>query len=379
MIKNKAGSFLPLEVNDHIHKEMQKSRGCMLLTTIIIINLFFASFAILRYIISDLFYLAPVIIFCAFTLLYIAVKRGFSYNIAAIILAIFLTVQVGSIGFISGGVSGNATLISPLSAVVTTLLLGTKAGIIVACASSAIIFFMLMLELSGFKFEGPSLTAESLLILRAVIFAVITAILTTICSHYSNQNKKLRNKIWEIANLDYLTGTANRREIDRKLMQLLCQQAGNTKNDLSLLILDIDHFKKFNDKHGHLAGDLCIQAVAATIKAEINPQTDIVGRYGGEEFVAILPSTGLEKAYRMAEKILAGIREIDLEHSQGEFSPITATIGVAEAVPLIDVSIENFMNRADQALYKGKKNGRNQVVCAQNPKPILEKYTTSLT
>ncbi|MDA8141797.1 MAG: GGDEF domain-containing protein [Desulfobacteraceae bacterium] len=162
------------------------------------------------------------------------------------------------------------------------------------------------------------------------------------------------------ASVDFLTGAANRKTFNENL-ERLAGEAVRTSEPLSLLLLDIDHFKKFNDEHGHLVGDEVLKFVAKIIKEHVRGQ-DLIARYGGEEFVVLLPSTPLGGAKILAEKIRrffdhATLKTMDQSKTLGR---ITLCIGVAGYRP--EEKLSDFVGRADKALYLAKNNGRNKVV-----------------
>lgn len=159
---------------------------------------------------------------------------------------------------------------------------------------------------------------------------------------------------------DFLTGTFNRKALERNLEAQLAHHAAS-KQDLSLLMLDVDHFKQFNDRYGHLMGDEVLKIVSRAITFSVRGK-DMVARYGGEEFCVILPDTPLMGAMKVAETIRNTIAKRDLKRKDtGEsFGHITVSIGASLFRPRTD-SLESFIRRADDALYKSKHTGRNKV------------------
>jgi diguanylate cyclase (GGDEF)-like protein len=125
------------------------------------------------------------------------------------------------------------------------------------------------------------------------------------------------------------------------------------------MMLDLDHFKRINDHYGHLVGDRVLQVVAECMRENIR-EFDILGRYGGEEFAFILPNTGLSGACENANRICEMIDSLIVQGDRGEVS-ITASLGVAHLVDVNDISIEELLDYADEALYAAKKAGRNRV------------------
>lgn len=174
--------------------------------------------------------------------------------------------------------------------------------------------------------------------------------------------KAMEEKLVDQALSDGLTGLANRRAFDQALKREweLTLRGGS---DISLLLLDIDHFKRFNDTYGHQAGDDCLRAIAAAVKEGVR-STDIAARYGGEEIAVILRPTSAVDALVVAEKLRAAIEALRLPLDGGW---VTASIGVATALARQGGSTrmpESLLLVADKALYQAKREGRNRVVSA---------------
>jgi diguanylate cyclase (GGDEF)-like protein len=158
---------------------------------------------------------------------------------------------------------------------------------------------------------------------------------------------------------DPLTGLLNRRYLDQVLPQVF-KSAQKTQECLSVLIADIDHFKKFNDKFGHKAGDIVLKLVSQTVQS-IMRSSDMAYRYGGEELVFILPNTNIKMAEIIAEEIRQKIKNLQREYSYNFLTGITVSIGVAE-FPKHTNSCDDLLHLADRALYQAKAQGRDQVV-----------------
>ncbi|WP_232901958.1 sensor domain-containing diguanylate cyclase [Marinobacter sp. G11] len=160
---------------------------------------------------------------------------------------------------------------------------------------------------------------------------------------------------------DGLTRVANRRRFDDKL-DIEWNRAMRHDQELSLLMLDIDHFKKVNDSFGHLVGDDCLVSLAATLQGEILRASDLVARYGGEEFAVLLPATDGEGARQVAERMRQAVAGKPVPSGQGG-TPVelTISVGVATMRPAIGAGSQELVRRADEALYAAKTNGRNRV------------------
>ncbi|MCL1894436.1 MAG: diguanylate cyclase [Holophagaceae bacterium] len=159
---------------------------------------------------------------------------------------------------------------------------------------------------------------------------------------------------------DGLTGIYNRRYFDEKL-ELIIKTLSRFKGNLSLMMIDIDFFKKFNDTYGHIEGDKCLITVAQAISKEITRSDDFLARYGGEEFVAVLPHTDAVGAKRVAEKLLDVVRQCNIPHSKNAAADcVTISIGIASGKIEYKQNPNDFVLKADDMLYKSKQNGRNQ-------------------
>jgi len=172
-----------------------------------------------------------------------------------------------------------------------------------------------------------------------------------------------KEKLERLANFDSLTGLYNRRTILGKLHELI-NRANRYKEDFSLIMLDIDHFKSVNDHYGHLTGDEVLEKIA-TLTRRNTRDTDIVGRYGGEEFIIILPKTNLSSAWVAAERIRSIIEKAEMKDSVGNVFAITVSQGVAGWEGGEDAN--SLISRADEALYKAKGKGRNRVQILLGP------------
>jgi diguanylate cyclase (GGDEF)-like protein len=166
----------------------------------------------------------------------------------------------------------------------------------------------------------------------------------------------------DLAFMDGLTRVSNRRHFDERL-SLEIGRAQRQLSPLSLVLLDVDFFKRYNDNYGHQAGDDCLRQIAATLKATLQRPTDLVARYGGEEFVCLLPDTGFDSAMRMAQKMLEAVRAQAITHDHSDVDRVvTVSLGVATKEPSPAVTRPNLLLAlADTQLYRAKHMGRARV------------------
>ncbi|WP_240776363.1 diguanylate cyclase [Nitrincola alkalilacustris] len=181
------------------------------------------------------------------------------------------------------------------------------------------------------------------------------------------QLKYQRDLLRRIALLDGLTGIANRRHFD-DVYEREWRRAQRQGTSLSLVLADIDFFKGYNDHYGHQAGDACLRNVARGVCEQIHRPADLAARFGGEEFICMLPDTPTEGAEEVAERIREAVEALALPHAASAIAPhVTLSLGVATALEPVTTSAEALLKLADEQLYTAKKAGRNQVRTAILP------------
>jgi len=165
----------------------------------------------------------------------------------------------------------------------------------------------------------------------------------------------------ELASLDGLSGLANRRGFDRELERLWLR-AAEQRQPLALMMVDIDHFKLFNDRYGHVRGDACLRAVGETLSLVTLDQAVLVARYGGEEFALLLPGLDTARAIALGEEVRRAVEDLLITHAEAPCRLVTISVGVASLVPEKKLSAADLVEAADHALYAAKRRGRNAVV-----------------
>lgn len=223
-----------------------------------------------------------------------------------------------------------------------------------------IIFISAMTETSFFA-EGIRSGGDIYLfkpIVREVLESMINAMHRIAKIQDELHSTKVKMEL--LAHQDSLTGLVNRRGFDNA-MELEVKHSVQDKSPLSLVMIDIDSFKNYNDHYGHQQGDECLAKVAQVLKKGACRPGDIVARYGGEEFCIILPGTRPEHAEIVVERIMASLKRMHIPHEKSVASDVvTISSGIAELLP--GQSLESLIESADQALYKAKEQGRNQYV-----------------
>jgi diguanylate cyclase (GGDEF)-like protein len=171
----------------------------------------------------------------------------------------------------------------------------------------------------------------------------------------------LNEKLTILSTTDELTKLNNRRYF-WNYMDIIWKQSRRLHLPLSLLMIDIDYFKKYNDSMGHLEGDKVLIAIAQCMKKQLKRETDFIARYGGEEFVCLLPYTEKENAFNFAKKMVQSVEDMKIHHPESESSKyVTISTGIVSTVPDEHNSLTQLLDEADKALYKAKNSGRNRV------------------
>ena len=167
--------------------------------------------------------------------------------------------------------------------------------------------------------------------------------------------------IERLSMIDQLTNIPNRRSFDDRL-NMEWKQAKREQTPISLLLMDLDNFKNLNDTYGHQQGDIVLQKVACIFPKSFRRPGDFAARWGGEEFVALLPNTPLDGAIEIAEKIRSDIEQTVFKTADGIETRVTLSVGVNSLIPTNETSIDAFFSKADRALYSAKEAGKNKVI-----------------
>ena len=202
-------------------------------------------------------------------------------------------------------------------------------------------------------------------------FAPLAAALDDMAAKLAEREEELKianQHLEELASLDGLSGLANRRGFDREI-EREWRRAIDCGTPLALMMVDIDHFKLFNDRYGHVAGDTCLRAVGETLSLVTLESAVLVARYGGEEFALLLPGLDIARATALADEARRAIEDLAINHSESPIGHVTVSIGVEARVPERFETPAHLIEAADAALYDAKRCGRNTVV-AHDPMPL---------
>jgi diguanylate cyclase (GGDEF)-like protein len=225
---------------------------------------------------------------------------------------------------------------------------------------------VLILEnrLSRGAFSGDSLDSIALIagqLAVSVDNALLYASLERKVAERTAALEDANHRLEQLSITDALTGLPNRRRFD-EAMTLEWQRARRAGDYVGLALIDIDHFKGYNDHYGHQAGDECLRAVANAMQNALRAGADLLARYGGEEFVLLLPGTPPEGTAVVAERVRAAVAAMKMSHARAAHGIVTVSVGIAAIVPTVDMTPQIFIEKADAALYQAKRSGRNRMV-----------------
>ncbi|GAB3781518.1 GGDEF domain-containing protein [Dyella agri] len=206
--------------------------------------------------------------------------------------------------------------------------------------------------------SGTGLLAYSPANVVQMIYSAVEPVLASV-GFLLMYNETVQIELHRLARTDPLTGTLNRLALDEESLRLF--READRPNTLAALVIDVDHFKRINDNFGHVAGDRVLAALAAGIRWRLPPPA-VLGRMGGEEFLALLPGTGVAEAMALAEQLRVAVAAMQLVPEAG-MPGVTISAGIAAYRPE-DASVDDLVRRADRALYDAKRGGRNRVVAA---------------
>jgi len=231
---------------------------------------------------------------------------------------------------------------------------------------------MLLLEnrLSRGAFSADRLDAVSLIAGQLAVSLDNALMYASLEKNVAERTRELREanqRLESLSNTDALTGLVNRRRFMEALEEEW-KRALRAGSRIGIVMIDVDYFKKYNDHYGHVAGDACLRQVAVALRGNVRQNLDIAARYGGEEFAVIMPDVDADMAWLVAERVRGAVAGLGVPHAQSDIGWVSASIGIAAAVPCLDMTSEDLIHLADGALYDAKRNGRNRV-CETGGRP----------
>lgn len=282
------------------------------------------------------------------------------HNIGAYLLVAIATIFLSVIATITGGLNSPIIILFPVVPIAASLLFKGPINWLLSGFFIALTIAYTFFDSTRFSAINMTLTDEENTLVRAGWIIVGTFVVTTFAAFFSVENRKLTEELHKKAHMDYLTHLPNRRGVEEHL-EAEIESAKNMGHWMSVIMIDIDHFKKYNDINGHARGDECIRLVAEKLNNHLSEPEEFVGRYGGEEFIVTLRSPDPDTALEKAEALRKEIEDMNIMYGPDCQNPVTITLGCytleARKVGVID----KLIYEADHALYLGKAGGRNQV------------------
>ena len=299
---------------------------------------------------------------------YILITRFNLYRLTAHLVTFAIYLSSAGVMAISGGIHSSSVIWQVFVPVAAFIMAGLWAGLRwgIVCFTTVITAYLL--ETNGVtQFPGFVTTlGDRLIDLGGAIIAVSIAIWYSdhLKSRSLRELEQTKAQLNYFATTDPLTNTFNRRHF-LELSERKIKRSHTSNEHASFLLFDLDHFKRINYEHGHIVGDQVLQGVARTCMKHLRPD-DVLGRFGGEEFVILLPETKLEDARNIAERLRLLIAGTSIETDIGPIET-TISIGVAVKEQTTSMSIDQLLSRADRAMYRAKQAGRNRVIIWDEP------------
>ena len=283
------------------------------------------------------------------------VRRTHNIDRAAIITTITLFVFLLSFTYLNENKSFGLiwVIFFPIYAMTVN---SPKVGILFTTAFFSILFTIAYTNIGVWQSAQWDEMSFIRLSIASIILTLIIYMNEVALNRSSQHEKVILNELKKLSSIDELTQIANRRCINKSLDNEI-QRSGRYNNELCIALFDIDDFKRINDQYGHLVGDAVLQEVALQVKQAIR-HTDLLGRWGGEEFLIILPQEALESTYVLSEKLRKIIENIQFTEFPGN---ITCSFGITQYSE--GMTLEQFVEQSDKALYIAKNSGKNKVVC----------------
>ncbi len=312
--------------------------------------------------VSDTTTIASSLVCVIIFIVYICIKRQWAAHFSGVLLVMAWVASLLLVAALKDGSNSPVMVLAPITPLMAAILRGKDWGWYSSIVIVLAIFIFGALEERGYYADASSLYAH--LELDLYEFWLILAVLigALIGHHLATENTRLSETLRHHARVDFLTGIPNRMSINEALNNAARESKRNT-NWMSVMMIDIDNFKIYNDVNGHAAGDKVLRQVAQAFKDVLNRPYDFVGRYGGEEFSVILPKTDPEGARFVAERLRLAVEKLKIPYRASKKEEvITVTVGLASAPGALDGRGDKLIKEADSALYTGKEYGRNRVI-----------------
>lgn len=293
-------------------------------------------------------------------------QRGNSPRICGQIICCISWVIFTLLALCNGGNIAPSTNWYVLIPVIALVLCGGRPGVIWTLVAVASVVALMVAHQRGWQFPndlGPSefvFLQTSALAAMICCFVMLEYVLMLFEEHARNVMCEANRRLQVQSACDALTGVTNRRGFDQ-LIQHEWNRHHRERQPLSVVLIDVDFFKQYNDSCGHLAGDNVLRSVAKAVQEGVRRRSDVVARYGGEEFAVVLPHTPQEHLPAIVENIRGEVRKLAIPHPRSSVSPLlTISMGTATVVPNDDATLFDLIQAADEALYRAKESGRDR-------------------
>ncbi|WP_320822267.1 GGDEF domain-containing protein [Reinekea sp.] len=343
----------------------------------LVVGLCILSVSLIRPLMSSLpsFYVVVgVISSTLFFALWYQFRRGHWLNHSALILVGAGNLTLLPMVLLSGGVMTQFAPIIVILPFISMLLGGARLAIASTLLWSFFLIFLYSIGMNDFDLSQDD-WAPGKLASRTIWLVLSSVVALTLAIQQETRSRLLQKELIKLAQIDPLTGINNRRGLE-DILEREITLSSRTHHWLTVMIIDVDFFKRYNDSNGHSQGDLALVQIAQALLTSARKEQDSVARFGGEEFVVVLRNTDRAAARRVAEKFRAQIRALNLNYKAGDAEVLTITCGFYSVNSGAE-SQEQLIEKADQALYFGKANGRDQVVDVQDLAPAYQTMSQS--
>ena len=312
--------------------------------------------------VSDVTTVASALVCTIMFTVYICIKRQWMAELSGVLLIMAWVVSLILVAAFTDGSNSPVMVLAPITPLMAAILHGKNWGWYSSILIVLAIFIFGALEARGY-YPNAATVYDYMVVDLYEFWLILAVLIGSLIGHHMVKESAVLNEILRYhARIDFLTAVPNRLSLDEALNNASRESKRNT-NWLSVMMIDIDNFKAYNDMNGHAAGDEVLVQVAETLKEQLNRPYDFIGRYGGEEFSVILPNTEPDGALYLANKLRQSIENLHIPHKSSDNKDVvTVTIGLASAMGALDGRGEKLIKEADTALYSGKQYGKNRVI-----------------
>ncbi|MEO1574266.1 MAG: GGDEF domain-containing protein [Pseudomonadota bacterium] len=294
-------------------------------------------------------------------------RSALPVQVAATFLIVAWLVALLVVAHLRGGLGAPLMIAVPTVPVIAAVVISRRAAWLVCSAILIGLGVLWSLQFGGQSIFNVAPLNAQYDFMRAFWVAVSALMATKLATYMTMRSERLATQLEDLASTDALTGVRNRRAISA-ILETEVARTRRRQEPLAILLLDVDHFKALNDSQGHLAGDAALRRIADAIQPLLRTGGDALGRWGGEEFLVVLPNTEPEEAVNVAERIRRCVMALEIPRHVDVNDVLTVTIGAAgEMQPTSSTAL---LKAADEALYLGKNGGRNRIEVLERAPPI---------